>query len=96
MKMIEQYRRNFVLKSVSKKPKVSLFEYVVGVLSGRFDDTDDDSSNQSNELTHWKNDGLNEGMGDNVGVEMGSDEINEEPNKVLKKSDSFDYKANTP
>ena len=98
MKLIEQYRRNIVLKSISKRPRASLFEYIVGVFSGKFDDTDNESSNQSNEMTHWDDDDdeLYGPMVDKAGVEMGSDEFVDGPKAGLKASDSFDYKAHTP
>ena len=85
MKMIEQYRRN-ILKKHSRKPKVSLFDYIVGVFDGQFDDTDTDS-NQSNEMGHWE---------DQADLWAGSDEIIEDSNTLLKKNESFDYKAHTP
>ena len=88
MKLIEQYRRNIVLRSHSKKSKISLFDYIVGVFNGQIDDTDNDSSsNQSNEMGHW------EGEAD---LWAGSDEIVDDSKTPLKKNESFDYKAHTP
>lgn len=95
MKLIEQYRRKHVLKSISKKPKINLFEYIAGVFSGKFEDTDDDSSNQSNEMKQWS-EGPDVTKEDENWLELGSDEIMDEVNLGLKKEDSFDYKANTP
>lgn len=90
MKLIEQYKRNIVLKSSSKKSSITLFDYIIGVFTGRFDDTDNDSSNQSNEMAYLKDEGHKE-------VEAGSDEIVDEPTKQgLIRNDSVDYKASTP
>ena len=85
MKLIEQYRRN-ILKKHSRKPRISLFDYIVGVFTGQFDDTDTDS-NHSNEMSHWE---------DDADLWAGSDEITDDVSTTLKKNESFDYKANTP
>ena len=85
-----------MLRSSSKKPKMNLFEYIYGVMSGQLDDSDEDS-NQSNEMIHLGNEGSNGAAGDSLDLdELMSDEINEGPKGGLTKEDSIDYKANTP
>lgn len=96
LKLIEQYRRNVVLRSSSRKPKMNLFEYIYGVMSGQLDDSDDDS-NQSNEMIHLGDEGIIGADGNSLDLnELMSDEITDGPKGELTKEDSIDYKANTP
>ena len=72
MKLIEQYRRNRVVKGRGK-PKMRLFEYITGVFDGSLETTDDDNSNDSNEMQY---------LLDNITA--GSDELIEEAEEALE------------
>lgn len=95
LKLIEQYRRNVLLKG-RYKPDLKLFGYIRSVFDGGLDDTGSEDSNQSLEMQHldtqWE-------------AEMGSEEFIDDEDvsagtssgkSGLHKQDSLDYKANTP
>jgi len=98
--LVERYR-NSVLKYCRGKPSMRLYEYISRVFDGSLENTDDEDSNQSLEMQRLSSEQTGESLVFNNDLHLGSDEIPDEDSgqtadKKMKRSESADYKANTP
>ncbi|KAJ8317850.1 hypothetical protein KUTeg_002941 [Tegillarca granosa] len=100
LKLIQQYDKNVVKKS-HRKPKITLFEYVIKVFDGSLENTDDEEEEEdcgrSQEAEYWNsNDNIEWKTAKMIEKESLKDSKISPKSSTVKRQDSVDYKADTP